>query len=157
MQDLAPVLIVIGIAATFYWILRTFSDNATRRKLADTRAGVHRDLLAKFGSSQELLAYLSTDAGRELVGASVELERPSPFRRILGAVQTGLVLVSVGIGLLLLAATGGYGSDGRDGFTFLGGMSLAVGLGFLASAAAAWLLSKRWGLIGRETPRDLPA
>jgi hypothetical protein len=154
MSDLVPAIILIGLASTLFWILRTFSDNATRRKLADTRAGIHRDLLSKFGSSQELLAYLSTDAGRELVGTAVELERPSPFKRILGAVQSGLVLVSVGIGFLVLGNTAGYGSDGRDAFTFLGGMSLAVGIGFLASAVAAWVLSRRWGLVGSRETRN---
>ena len=151
MGDLAPVLIVVGLATIFYWILRTFSDNSTRRKLAETRAGIHRDLVSKFGSSQELLAYLSSDAGRELAVPAAELDRTHPYKRILGAIQAGLVLVSVGTAFLLMSNSEALGRDGEHGFVFLGGMALSVGLGFLASAVAAWMLSKRWGLMGGAT------
>jgi len=36
---------------------------------------------------------------------------------------------------------------------FIGGLALALGLGFLLSATAAYLLSKSWGLVNghRET------
>jgi hypothetical protein len=151
MGDLAPVLIVVGLATIFYWILRTFSDNSTRRKLAETRAGIHRDLVSKFGSSQELLAYLSSDAGRDLAAPATELDRAHPYKRILGAVQAGLVLVSVGTAFLMMSNSEALGRDGEHGFVFLGGMALSVGLGFLASAVAAWVLSKRWGLMGGAT------
>lgn len=152
MGDLAPVLIVVGLATIFYWILRTFSDNSTRRKLAETRAGIHRDLVSKFGSSQELLAYLSSDAGRDLAVPAADLERTShPYKRILGAIQAGLVLVSVGTAFLMMSNSEALGRDGEHGFVFLGGMALSVGLGFLASAVAAWVLSKRWGLVGAGT------
>ena len=43
MSDIVPAIIIVGLAAVLFWILRTFSDNNTRRKLFETRAGIHRD------------------------------------------------------------------------------------------------------------------
>ena len=146
MSDLVPAIIIVGLAAVLFWILRTFSDNNTRRKLFETRAGIHRDLVNRFASGEELVAYMSSPAGREVFGPA-PAETPNPFKRILGAVQTGIVLVAVGAGLFMLSQTGWYGSDGRDGFAFLGILSFAVGAGFLVSAFAAWKLSRRFGLI----------
>ena len=146
MSDIVPAIIIVGLAALLFWILRTFSDNNTRRKVLETRAGIHRDLVNRFGSGEELVAFLSSAAGREVFGTAAA-ETPNPFKRILAAVQTGIVLVAVGSGLFLLSQTGWYGSDGRDGFAFLGILSFALGLGFLASAIASWKLSRRFGLI----------
>jgi len=146
MSDLVPAIIIVGLAAVLFWILRTFSDNNTRRKLFETRAGIHRDLVNRFASGEELVAYMSSPAGREVFGPA-PAETPNPFKRILAAVQTGIVLVAVGSGLITLSQTGWYGSDGRDGFAFLGILSFAVGAGFLISAFAAWKLSRRFGLI----------
>jgi hypothetical protein len=149
-MDLVPAIILVGLATVLFWILRTFSDNSTRRKLAETRAAIHRDLVNRFSSTEELVAYLGTDAGRELFGAPQLESTPSPVKRILAAVQTGIILVMVGAACLGLSGTTGYGSDGRAGFTFLGAMSLAIGGGFLLSAGASWALSKRWGLIEQD-------
>lgn len=146
MSDLVPAIIIVGLAAVLFWILRTFSDNNTRRKVLETRAGIHRDLVNRFASGEELIAYMSSPAGREVFGPA-PAETPNPFKRILAAVQTGIVLVAVGTGLITLSQTGWYGSDGRDGFAFLGILSFAVGAGFLVSAFAAWKLSRRFGLI----------
>lgn len=146
MSDLVPAIIIVGLATVLFWILRTFSDNNTRRKVLETRAGIHRDLVNRFGSGEELLAYVSSAAGREVFGPA-PAEAPNPYKRILAAVQTGIVLVAVGSGLITLSQTGWYGSDGRDGFAFLGILAFALGAGFLVSAFAAWKLSQRFGLV----------
>jgi hypothetical protein len=153
MADLVPAIMLVGSFTIVFLALRTLSDNRTRRKLAETRAGLHRDLIGRFGSAEELIGYLGSDAGRELLSGT-QPETPNPVRRILAAIQSGLILVAVGIACLFLGNTSGYGSDGRVGFTFLGAMAFSIGLGFLASAGASWALSKRWGLIEQE-PRQL--
>ncbi|HEV8239197.1 MAG TPA: hypothetical protein VGS57_07515 [Thermoanaerobaculia bacterium] len=156
MSELVPAIIIVGLAAVLFWILRTFSDNNTRRKLFETRAGIHRDLVNRFASGEELIAYMSSPAGREVFGPAA-VETPNPFKRILGAVQTGIVLVAVGSGLVTLSQTGWYGSDGRDGFAFLGILSFALGAGFLVSAFAAWKLSRRFGLIAPSAAAAAPS
>ena len=101
-MDLVPAIILVGLATVLFWILRTFSDNSTRRKLAETRAAIHRDLVNRFSSTEELVAYLGTDAGRELFAAPQLEGTPSPVKRILAAVQTGIILVMVGSACLAL-------------------------------------------------------
>ena len=146
MEELVPAIILVGLATVLFWILRTFSDNNTRRKVFETRAGLHRDLVNRFGSGEELAAYVRSPAGRDVFGPA-PAEGPNPYKRILAAVQAGIVLVAVGAGLVTLSQTGWYGSDGRDGFAFLGILAFALGAGFLVSALASWKLSQRFGLI----------
>ncbi|HVS03235.1 MAG TPA: hypothetical protein VMT16_10740 [Thermoanaerobaculia bacterium] len=156
MNDLAPVLAIVGFMAVLGWILRTFSDNRRRVKIAEAHAALHRDLLHKFGSSEELLAYLGSDAGRELLGTTA-LERPAPLARILGAVQAGILLTAVGAALFLARGLEGMGRDAYTGFAFLGILALAVGLGFLASAAASWALAAKLGLMASpRAPEPVP-
>jgi hypothetical protein len=156
MDDIVPAIIIVGLAAVLFWILRTFSDNNTRRKLFETRAGIHRDLVTRFASGEELVAYMSSPAGREVFGPA-PVETPNPVKRILAAVQTGIVLAAMGAGLVMLSQTGWYGSDGRDGFAFLGILSLALGAGFLISAFASLKLSRRFGLIAPTAGAAAPA
>ena len=33
MEDIVPAIIIVGLATVLFWILRTFSDNNTRRKV----------------------------------------------------------------------------------------------------------------------------
>jgi hypothetical protein len=152
MEDLVPAIMLVGFFMFVFLILRTWSDNATRRKLAETKAALHRDLITRFGSTEELLAYLRSDAGRDLLSAP-QAETPNPFKRILAGLQSGILLVAVGAALLALSQTNYYGSDGRSGFSFLGSLSFALGLGFIVSAGMSWALSRRWGLIEREENR----
>jgi hypothetical protein len=155
MDDLTPAIMLVGFSTIMFLILRTFSDNRTRRKLAETRAAIHRDLIARFGSAEELIRYLGSDVGKELVGTPT-IETPNPAKRILAAIQSGIILLAVGVAFLGLSATNEFGSDGRTGFTFLGAMAVAVGIGFVLSAGAAWALSRRWGLIEHERPEPRP-
>jgi hypothetical protein len=146
MEDLVPAIMLVGFCTIVFLTLRTFSDNSTRRKLAETRATVHRDLITRFGSTEDLMTYLGSQAGRDLF-APPQQETPNPFKRILAAVQSGILLVAVGSALMGLSQTDYYGSDGRSSFSFLGGLSFALGLGFLVSAIASFMLSRRFGLI----------
>lgn len=151
MSDLVPAIMLVGFFVVVFLILRTWSDNGTRRKLAETKAGLHRDLITRFGSTEELLTYLRSDAGRDLLSPA-QAETPNPFKRILAGMQSGVLLVAVGSALIFLSQTNYYGSDGRSGFSFLGALSFALGLGFLVSAGLSWALSRRWGLIEQGAP-----
>ena len=78
---------------------------------------------------------------------SAPIERASPFGRILGSIQAGVILTLGGLALYLVR-NHVPGDSGEDfGLMFLGALGIAVGLGFLISAAASFWLSKSWGLI----------
>lgn len=145
MGDLAPVLAVTGLAAIFTWLVRSILLHRRHQQTTKLQAELQTKLLERFGTADEMVAYLQSDAGRHFV-RSATIERGNPFGRILGSVQVGLILVVTGLGFTYLRYHVGIPRD-SEGFLFIGTMALALGIGFLLSAAAAYLLSRAWGLL----------
>jgi hypothetical protein len=64
-------------------------------------------------------------------------------------VQTGILVLAAGAALVIVRNW--VPGNAANGFGVLGAFGLILGLGFLGSAAASYLLSKSWGLIQRQT------
>jgi len=143
MEALLPFLVVLSIFSTVAWVIRGFVLSRQRIQVARLQAEMQTRLLEKFGTSQELLAYLQSAPGERFV-ESATIESPKPYGRILGSMQSGVILALVGIALLFLS---GRIPEADDGFLFLGTVGLALGVGFLLSAVLAHRLSRAWGLI----------
>lgn len=141
-MEWTSIFVPITIFPVVGYIVYVTVTNRRRLKVVQTQAEVHAKLLDKLGSSQELVQYLESDAGRAFLEPPAA-EPSSPYRRILGSVQTGIVLAVVGGTLLLMRDL-----VGGNGFTIIGGLVLALGLGFMISAGASFWLSKAWGLLG---------
>jgi len=153
-ENLSIVLVVFIIAGGFVLIVRALLDYRRTTVLVRVQADAHVKLMEKLASSQELLGYMETEAGKhflQLVAVGVESSRGPkfPLGRILWSVQVGLVLLLAGAGFLFLrsrladhAAT--------EGFLVLGTMAVTVGVGFILSAAASYGLSKHLGLLESE-------
>lgn len=139
-EDIVTVIAIPGMFAWFAWII--FST-VRRYKIAKLQAEVQTKLLEKVGSGQELLAYAQTEAGKELL-QSLKVERVSPHGRIIGALQTGIILLLFGAALLLLR---NHVSSGGEGFVVSGTLICALGVGFALSAATSYYLSKSFGLL----------
>src|SRR5215467_1068213 len=86
----------------------------------------------------KLQAYAQTEAGREML-ESLKVERHSPHARIIGALQTSIILISLGAGFLFLR---GRISGAEAGFLLLGTLSTMLGIGFALSAVASYYMSK---------------
>lgn len=139
-QDIVATIAIPGMFAWFAWII--FST-IRRYKIAKLQAEVQTKLLEKVGSGQELLAYAQTEAGRELL-QSLKVERVSPHGRIIGALQTGIILLLFGAALLLLRS---HVSSGGEDFVVSGTLICALGVGFALSAVTSYYLSKSFGLL----------
>lgn len=139
-EDIVTVIAIPGMFAWFAWVI--FST-VRRYKIAKLQAEVQTKLLEKVGSGQELLAYAQTEAGKELL-QSLKVERVSPHGRIIGALQTGIILLLFGAALLLLR---NHVSSGGEGFVVSGTLICALGVGFALSAATSYYLSKSFGLL----------
>jgi hypothetical protein len=136
-----PELFVAGFFSWFVWMV--FST-IRRLRIAKLQADVQSKLLEKVGSGQELLAYAQTDAGKELL-ASLRVESAaSPYGRIIGALQTSIVMICVGLALLFLR---GRVSGPEEAFLVFGTLITLLGVGFGLSAAASYYLSKSFGLL----------
>ena len=100
-------------------------------------------LLEKFGSGQELLAYVQSDAGKRFL-ESLAMEQRTPYGRILGAAQGAVILVLLGLALLFLR---GRVSGAEEGFLVSGTIVLSLGIGFGLAAALSYFLAKSFGLL----------
>ncbi len=126
--DLTEMLIPIFMFPMIGYIVYITLTNSRRLKMARMQAEVHGKLLDKFGSSQELVQYLESDAGKAFLEPPA-VDQASPYRRILGSVQVGIILSVVGVVLLIMR-----NQEGVQGAVVVGGLLLALGLGFLISA-----------------------
>ena len=139
-EDFLVVPVVFGFFAWLVWVV--FST-IRRYKIAKLQAEVQNKLLEKVGSGQELLAYAQTDVGKTLL-ESLRVETHSPYARIIGALQTDIVMISLGVAFLLLRTRI---SGAEEGFLVLGTLLSVLGVGFALSSAASYYLSKSFGLL----------
>jgi hypothetical protein len=143
-------LIVLG---AFGWFVRTLVDYRRWQRLSKVQAETHTKLLDRFTANDELLAYVQSAAGSKfLQSAPIALEAgpgsraiSAPFGRILLSAQVGVVLAAAGLGLYYVS--GRVDQDMTQPLYTLGIFALFVGLGFIASAALSFVLSKRLGLL----------
>jgi hypothetical protein len=140
----------VGIG-TLIWLIRTVLDHRRWNRLSKIQAEVHTKLMDRFSSNEELLTYVQTPSGRRFLesGPSPLQEAmpamSAPFARILWSVQAGAVLLVTGLGLLFLS--GRAIPEVSDFFYIAGCLATALGAGFIVSAAAAYVLSRRLGLL----------
>jgi hypothetical protein len=144
-------LTAAGIAlGTLIWLIRTVLDHRRWNRLSKIQAEVHTKLMDRFSSNDELLTYVQTPSGRRFLESGPSpLQEPgpamaAPFSRILWSVQAGAVLLVSGVGTLFLS---GRVPEAREFFYIAGCLATAIGAGFVVSAAASYVLSKRLGLL----------
>lgn len=137
-------LVILG------WLVKTFVAQRRWSHLARVQTEVHNKLLDRLASSEELLAYIQSPAGRRFLEAApipVSDAAPvprAPITRLLWSVQAGLVLVAGGIGLQFVST--GVPPGGAEPIFALGILAISVGIGFVVSAIVAFVVSRKLGL-----------
>lgn len=150
LEGVTIMAVILTFVAIGTWLIRTFVDHRRWSRVSKVQAEVHGKLLDRFSSNQELLAYIETSAGRRfLESAPLALEpgpRPigAPINRILWSVQAGLVVIAGGIGLRYVAMS--VEREVAGPLAAMGSIGIAIGLGLVISAAAAYLISRKLGL-----------
>jgi hypothetical protein len=150
MEEIAPMIATVIMIIGTVTVIKILSNNKRLDKLAKMHADLQTRVLDRFGSAPEMLEYLRTDSGKQLLDAPV-IERGSPYARILGSVQAGIVLALAGVAFLVTPRIANVPDKTAGAFTFVGVLGLALGIGFVASAWAAHKLSKSYGLIDNDT------
>lgn len=144
--------VALGVLA---WLIRTLVTQRRWAQLVRVQTEAHNKLLDRFAGSEELLAYIQSPAGRRFLEATPipvadgPAPSASPFGRILGGVQIGIVLAASGVGLRLVASN--LGGNAAIPIAAVGTFGIAIGVGFVLSAAVSWFLSRRLGLGAPET------
>jgi hypothetical protein len=149
---LAGAAILTGVAivtSLFAWLIRTVIDYRRWLRLTKIQTDAHNKLLDRLTANEELLAYVQSPAGqRFLESAPIAVEGPraiaAPVGRILWSLQAGFVLALGGLGLQFASAR--VIEDVQLPLWVIGVFAVAVGGGFLVSAAVSYVLSRRLGL-----------
>ena len=150
-EHILMALVFLCILAVFLWLIRSFLENRRWSRTFKLQSEVHGRLIDKFSSSQELAAYMETEAGKRFleaapitVGFEPEKRIPNAITRVLTPLQIGIVLVLLGAGCYLLRAAS---TETNIPMLVLGTLTLMPGLGFIISAGVTWVLAGRLGLM----------
>lgn len=145
--------VIATITGAFVWLIKMLLDYRKWLRLTRVQTEVHTKLLDRFATNDDLLAYIQTPAGRRFLESTpipIDAEPPkaigAPYNRILWSVQAGIVMVLGGLALQFVGARATFEEIGEPLFS-IGIVVLAIGLGFVLSAIASYLLSRRLGLL----------
>jgi hypothetical protein len=151
---MSDTLIPLGFFAMVAYVVYVIVEAGRRRHLQATE--LHSRILEKAGSAQELGMLLNSEGGAKLLEslAAPRTGGATAHNRILRAVQTGLVLLSLGAGLFMISWwSPRLPDDGQAALNIFGGIAASLGVGLLLSAGASYWLSKRMGLMDGEGSR----
>ena len=150
-QRIIPLTVGIAFFVALVWIVRIFLESHRWNRAFKQQNDVHSRLIDKFSTTQELAAYMDTEAGKRFLEASpvqigpvLSQHMPNAVARVLTPLQVGIVMTLLGIGLLLLRNAG---PDMATPMAVLGTLALMPGIGFILSAGVTWILAQRLGLM----------
>jgi hypothetical protein len=150
LQGLFIFTTFLFIALALGWFVRTLIEQRRWNRLSQTQSEVHNKILDRFGSSEELLAYVRSPAGTKfLESAPIPLHADTatigaPLSRILWSIQLGVVVVAGAVGMLFVS--GRFDKETAQGMFAMGAIGFCIGAGFIASAAISLVVSRRLGL-----------
>ncbi len=140
----AEVIIVPFIFSTMGFVVWVAFNGWERRQQVKLLTDFNSRLLERIGSFKDFSEFLQTDGGSKFIDRVTASGTPPDIRMtILRAVQTELVLLALGGGLLLLAALlrSQYPFGDSEVFTITGVISVSLGVGFLLSGGASYRLA----------------
>ncbi len=144
-----PFLVFVIILGSILWLIRVILENRRWNRVAAIQTDTHNKLLERMASSQELLAYMESEAGKRFLESTpFEIERAQsssfPYGRVLWSAQIGVIVLMVGVAFLWLQ---NQIVDEGQALLVYGTLSLALGVGCLLSAGFSYILSKSLGLV----------
>jgi hypothetical protein len=142
--------VVLIIASGLIWLIKTLIDQRRWSRLSKVQTEVHSKILDRFSSNEDLLAYIQTPAGRKFLESTpISVDAPralaAPISRILWSAQAGAVLTVLGLGISIVSRT--TLEEVAAPLAAIGAVIIALGVGFLVSAALAYMLTRRFRLM----------
>lgn len=153
------------VTGTIVWLVKMLVDHRRWLRQSKVQTDVHTKLMDRFTSNEDLLAYIQSPSGKRFLESApiaLDVEAPprnigAPFGRIFWSVQAGAVLLLTGFGLQFVGQRQQWEEIGQP-LSSMGILVVAIGLGFLISAAASYFLSRRLGLLpDYNAKRDVTA
>lgn len=115
------------------------------------QAETQTKILDRLSATEDLMAYLQSPAAQRLIATTTPPIHTSrrtsaaPLARVLWSVQTGIILALAGIGLWI-GANRAF-EEIAEALRIIAILAIAVGVGFVVSAAVSLALSRRLGLL----------
>jgi hypothetical protein len=142
---LVPFAFFATVILIFWIVMRK------RQAEAKAREEFNKQLLDKFSSGREFGEFLESKGGKEfLAGLQTRTQGRAAIDQVLRGVRTGILTTTIGLGLLGLGII-------RHALVVPGVITLAVGVGFLLSAAITKRLSNQWEQNRRPGGEATPA
>lgn len=143
------IIIVPSLFFMVGFIVYTVVDGYRRRQQTKVFTEFHAKLLDRIGSAREFGEFFNSEAGSRFLDSLSSSEAGAPQVRILRSMQSGLVLLAVGIGFFMLLNERTFSLEAADGLVVVATAATAIGAGLVVSTGMSYVLSKRMGLIGR--------
>jgi hypothetical protein len=163
-QDIMEGFLVLTGLVSFMtligWSIKKLVDHRRWLRMSKIQTDAHSKVFDRLSSNEDLLAYIQSPAGQKfLESAPLPIEGPhsiaAPIGRILFTAQLGTVITFVGFALVFanrrLAGSVPDYYQAEPFFLTASVLAIAIGVGFLASAGVAYLLSRRLGLLDAPT------
>ena len=143
------------ILSAVIWLVKTVIDQRRWTRQSKVQSEVHTKLFDRLSSNEDLLAYIQTPAGRRFLEAgplpmtAPQSARPvgAPISRILWSVQIGIVILAGALGVLFVSGRERVIEEVAQPLFAMAAIGISLGIGFVVSSAAAYVLSRNMGLI----------
>jgi len=140
----SDIIIVPFIFSTIGFIVWVVVNGWQRRQQIKQLTDFNSRLLDRIGSVKDFSDFLQTDGGAKFMDRVAAGGTPPDVRMtILRAIQTGLVLLALGAGLLVLSwiFRERFPFAESEVFTVTGVIAISLGIGFLLSGVASYRLA----------------
>jgi hypothetical protein len=152
-RDIAEFMTIasvfISVIVAIAWITGSLIDYRRWLRASKSQSEIQSRLMDRLTSSQDLLAFIQSPAGRSFIEAAPVADAAGTpgvmVRRILSSVQAGLVIGLGGIGLYY--ASYHIATQAAQPFFVLGVLGMSLGAGFILSAVASYVISRNLGLV----------
>jgi hypothetical protein len=157
MAQLVPVFIVGFVFGTICFISWVILEIVRNRQRLQASTELQGKLIDRLGAG-DIGAFVTSENGGRLLRALSEqpVGGDAAHARILRALQSGLVPLTVGISLFLYSSSRTLPLEGEDVVDFIATLATALGVGLLLAAGASYRLSRQLGLLtpGHESSID---
>ena len=152
-QTVVLPMFFLCVAFVVAWVAKSIVAHRRWRRASDVQAEAHTKLLDRFSTNEDLLTYIQTPVGRHFLESTpINLDGAAsfgaPINRILWSVQVGLVLAAGGFGLSFAIPSDLPRSVSLP-LTVISVLGIALGIGFVLSAAVSYKISQQLGLLDR--------
>jgi len=157
-QAMEPLFFLVGFlgaVGALVYLARALIDHRRWLRAVQIQTEAHTKIVDRLSTNEDLLAYLQSASGQRLLALTPSVAHApipgalAPISRILWSLQTGIVVAVGGVGLLI--SNGRLIEELAQPLYLVATLAIAVGIGFVISAVAAFALSRHLGLLQADS------